>query len=84
MLTAGLRLPGYESNGQHFAETLWGTCIFIVIRKKIAREAVIDEVSLGGSLIKGKIVGVALDVLGKEPPDSSHPLFRMSNLIPMS
>jgi len=43
--------------------------------------AIIDETDLYQALKRGWIAGVALDVLGIEPPNPDNPLLRMENVI---
>ncbi|MBI4232044.1 C-terminal binding protein, partial [Candidatus Peregrinibacteria bacterium] len=46
-----------------------------------SRGQVIDEQSLYHALKENWIAGAALDVLEKEPPDQSNPLFKLDNVI---
>ena len=47
----------------------------------VSRGGLIDEDALAGSLESGHLYGAGLDVFEQEPPDLSHPLFGLSNLI---
>ena len=46
-----------------------------------ARGGIHDEDALADALCAGKIAGAGLDVFLKEPPDPSHPLLNMDNVI---
>ena len=46
-----------------------------------SRGEIVDEPALIETLQQGKIAGAGLDVFAKEPPDPSHPFFRMENVI---
>jgi D-3-phosphoglycerate dehydrogenase len=46
-----------------------------------ARGGIHDEDSLADALRAGKIAGAGLDVFLKEPPDPSHPLLNMDNVV---
>jgi len=46
-----------------------------------SRGPIIDEKALIQALKEGRISGVGLDVLEKEPPDSQNPLLKMENVI---
>ncbi|MEA2530091.1 MAG: D-3-phosphoglycerate dehydrogenase / 2-oxoglutarate reductase [Thermomicrobiales bacterium] len=46
-----------------------------------ARGPIVDETALVRALTEGWIGGAAIDVLGQEPPDPSHPLLALENVI---
>jgi phosphoglycerate dehydrogenase-like enzyme len=46
-----------------------------------SRGAVIDQAALVQALSSGKLLGAALDVLEKEPPEPADPLLRLDNVI---
>lgn len=46
-----------------------------------SRGEIIDEPALIDALQQGKIAGAGLDVFAKEPPEASHPFFKMENVI---
>jgi D-3-phosphoglycerate dehydrogenase len=46
-----------------------------------SRGEVIDEDALANALASGHIKGAGLDVFKEEPPDLSHPLFQLPNVI---
>jgi D-3-phosphoglycerate dehydrogenase len=46
-----------------------------------SRGEIIDEPALIEALQQGKIAGAGLDVFAKEPPEASHPFFKMENVI---
>ena len=46
-----------------------------------ARGGIINEASLVNALQNKNILGAALDVFEKEPPDENHPLFNLDNVI---
>ncbi|MFZ5816612.1 MAG: C-terminal binding protein [Bacillota bacterium] len=45
------------------------------------RGGLIDEEALAAALAEGRIFGAGLDVFESEPPDTTHPLFGLSNVI---
>lgn len=47
----------------------------------ISRGGLVDEAALIAALQEGLIAGAGLDVLEKEPPDPSNPLWTMPNVI---
>lgn len=46
-----------------------------------SRGGLINEMDLVESLEEGKIFGAGLDVFETEPPDLSHPLFKLNNVV---
>ena len=52
-----------------------------VIIANTARGGIINELSLINALKDNKILGAALDVYEKEPPDQNHPVFKFSNVL---
>ena len=52
-----------------------------VIIANTARGGIINENALLNSLKSKKILGASLDVFEKEPPDSNHPIFKLSNVL---
>ncbi|MEO8972192.1 MAG: hydroxyacid dehydrogenase [Ktedonobacteraceae bacterium] len=46
-----------------------------------ARGALLDEAALIDALRSGQLAGAAIDVYDPEPPDTSNPLFTLSNII---
>ena len=46
-----------------------------------SRGEIVDEPALIEALQQGRIAGAGLDVFAKEPPEPSHPFFRMENVI---
>lgn len=46
-----------------------------------ARGGLIDESALADAIRDGQIAGAALDVFAKEPPDTTHPLFQLPQVI---
>ena len=52
-----------------------------VIIANTARGGIINELSLVNALKDNKILGAALDVFEKEPPDPNHPVFKFSNVL---
>lgn len=47
----------------------------------VARGALADEKALYQALIDGRLGGAGIDVYGQEPPDVSHPVFDLPNVI---
>ena len=47
----------------------------------VARGALVDEEALRKALVEGRLGGAGLDVYAQAPPDISHPVFRMSNVV---
>ena len=47
----------------------------------VARGGLVDQEALFAALADGKIAGAGLDVFAEEPPDPSHPAFRLPNLL---
>lgn len=47
----------------------------------VARGAVVDEGALIEALREGRLRGAALDVLSKEPPEATNPLWEMPNVL---
>jgi len=52
-----------------------------VIIANTARGGIINENALLNALKNKKILGASLDVFEKEPPDSNHPIFKLSNVL---
>jgi D-3-phosphoglycerate dehydrogenase len=52
-----------------------------VILVNTSRGGLIDETALVDILESGKIFGVGLDVFETEPPNLSHPLFKLDNVV---
>ena len=52
-----------------------------VIIANTARGGIINENALPNALKSKKILGASLDVFEKEPPDSNHPIFKLSNVL---
>jgi len=52
-----------------------------VIIANTARGGIINENALLHALKSKKILGASLDVFEKEPPDSNHPIFKLSNVL---
>ncbi len=52
-----------------------------VIIANTARGGIINENALLNALKSKKILGASLDVFEKEPPDSNHPIFKLSNVL---
>ena len=52
-----------------------------VIIANTARGGIINENALLNALRNKKILGASLDVFEKEPPDSNHPIFKLSNVL---
>ena len=52
-----------------------------VIIANTARGGIINENALLNVLKNKKILGASLDVFEKEPPDSNHPIFKLSNVL---
>jgi len=52
-----------------------------VIIVNTARGGIINENALQHALRNKKILGASLDVFEKEPPDSDHPIFKLSNVL---
>ena len=52
-----------------------------VIIANTARGGIINENALLNALKNKKILGDSLDVFEKEPPDSNHPIFKLSNVL---
>ncbi len=46
-----------------------------------ARGGIVDEVALHAALVAGKLAGAGLDVFAEEPPPTSHPLFKLPNVM---
>ncbi|HSU06306.1 MAG TPA: hydroxyacid dehydrogenase [Acetobacteraceae bacterium] len=46
-----------------------------------ARGGIHDEVALADALANGRLAGAGLDVWEKEPPDPSHPLLQLDNVL---
>jgi D-3-phosphoglycerate dehydrogenase len=46
-----------------------------------ARGGIVDEAALADALRSGHLAGAALDVYDPEPPDPSHPLLQMENVL---
>lgn len=47
----------------------------------VARGALVDEGSLYRYLLEGKLGGAGIDVFSQEPPDVSHDVFKLPNMI---
>lgn len=47
----------------------------------VARGAIVDEEALYQALLAGKLGGAGLDVFSQEPPDLSHDVFKLPNVI---
>ena len=47
----------------------------------VARGGLVDQEALFAAVADGTIAGAALDVFAEEPPDPSHPAFRLPNLL---
>lgn len=47
----------------------------------VARGGLVDLDALADALLCGKLRGAALDVFAQEPPDFTHPIFRLPNVI---
>lgn len=63
--------------GKHELEIMKDTAVII----NVGRGALIDEPELIQTLQGGKLLGVALDVFEKEPPEDSNPLWNMPNVL---
>ena len=46
-----------------------------------ARGGIVDEKDLANAIKEGKVAGAALDVYADEPPDASHPLLKLDQVI---
>ena len=76
-----MSLPGTERTAGIINETrlkLLPNNSYIV---NVGRGSAIDEVALVKSLESGKLAGVALDVMGHEPPEADDPIRKAKNLI---
>jgi D-3-phosphoglycerate dehydrogenase / 2-oxoglutarate reductase len=53
-----------------------GACLL-----NLARGEVVDTDALAEALAKGRLKGAAIDAFVTEPPDVSHPLFKLPNVV---
>ncbi len=47
----------------------------------VARGALVDEKALFQALVDGVIGGAGIDAYGQEPPDTTHPVFQLPNVV---
>ena len=53
-----------------------GACLI-----NVARGALVDEEALHEVLLAGRIGGAGIDVFSREPPDPSHPVYDLTNVV---
>ena len=76
----------HESKKEEFTKNFISDEEFALMKNSViiantARGGIINENALLNALKNKKILGASLDVFEKEPPDSNHPIFKLSNVL---